>query len=121
MPKKTKSLITPFSPWETDRSRGIEKRYIRMGVSQMVHPATFSLSHTAYRIYTYMKLESGGKRVFLFPKCKWRAYISSGGFQAAKKELIDKGFIIEVENNANLRKPNVYSFSEGWKTVNKSP
>jgi|WetSurMetagenome_2_1015567.scaffolds.fasta_scaffold94276_2 hypothetical protein len=121
MAKNTKPKITPFAPWETTKPNGTEKRYIRMGNSQMLHPTTFGLSNSAFRVYSYMKLESGGCRSFIFPKCKWKAYISPGGFQNAKKELIIKGFIKEVECNANLRKANVYCFSEDWKDVNKSP
>ena len=40
----------------------IEERYIRLGNSQLLHPAMLSLSDKAVRIYTYMLLESGGKR-----------------------------------------------------------
>ena len=107
---------TPFAVWETTQYDGIEKRYIRMGNSQMLHPAVFNLSHSAYRLYTYMKLESSGKMVFEFPKSKWRAFLSAGGFQKAKKELCSAGFIDEIENNANLRKPNLYRFSQRWKS-----
>ena len=61
---------TPFAVWETMRYDGIEKRYIRMGNSQMLHPVVFNLSHSAYRVYTCMKLESGGRIAFEFPKSK---------------------------------------------------
>jgi len=108
---------TPFSIWETIKTDGIEKRYIRMGNSQMLHPSIFNLTHSAFRVYTYMKLESEGKMIFTFPHTKWKAFISKGGFQKAKKELCKAGLIEEIEKNANLRKPNVYRFSTKWKDV----
>jgi hypothetical protein len=108
---------TPFNIWETTKSDGIEERYIRMGNSQMLHPSVFSLTHSAFRVYSYMKLESGGKMIFQFPRRKWRAFISNGGFQKAKKELCVKGFIEQIESNANLRKPNVYKFMTDWKNT----
>ena len=46
---------TPFAVWETTKPDGIEKRYIRMGNSQMIHPTLFGLSHTAFRVYAYMR------------------------------------------------------------------
>ena len=110
-----KNKKTPFSPWETTKINGAEERYIRMGNSQMLHPAVLSLNHTAYRVYTYMKLESGGKPVFEFPKSKWKSFISPSGFQKAKEELCKAGLIEVAQSNANLRKPNVYRFSAAWR------
>jgi len=112
MANRTKTL---FLIWETTKPDGIEKRYIRMGNSQMLHPAILALSHSAFRVYTYMKLESGGGMEFKFPKSKWKKFISPEGFQSAKKELCEKGFIEVVASNANLRKPSVYRFSTAWK------
>lgn len=53
---------TPFPPWQTEKPDGIEKRYIRLGNSQMLHPAMLSLSDKAFRIYVQMLLEAGGQR-----------------------------------------------------------
>ena len=108
---------TPFSPWETTKINGIELRYLRMGNSQMLHPAIRNLTSMAFRVYVYMKLESGGHREFKFPHSKYKSFISSGGFQKALAELCATGLIEIVESNANLRKPNVYRFSEGWKVA----
>lgn len=107
---------TPFFTWETTKPDGIEKRYIRMGNSQMLHPRVLGLTPSAFRVYAYMKLESEGRVEFTFPKSKWRAFLSSGGFQSAKKELCEAGLIEVVEKNANLRKPNKYRFSTAWKS-----
>lgn len=106
---------TPFAPWQTCKDTGIEERYIRLGNSQLLHPAMMSLSDKAVRIYTYMLLESGGKREFTFPRSKYIRISSISAFKNAKEELISKGFIIEKQNNKNLRKANVYEFSEDWR------
>lgn len=106
---------TPFAPWETTKIDGIEKRYIRMGNSQMLHTITLNLNHATFRVYVYMKLESGGKSTFTFPRSKYKKFVSAGGFDRAVKELCEAGLIEVVERNANLRKPNVYRFSDAWK------
>ena len=76
-----------------------------------------SLSPSAFKIYCYMRLESAGNRSFKFPHAKYRSYMSKPTFLKAKKELIDKGFIDVVQNNKNLRKANIYAFSDRWKTL----
>ena len=112
MPRKRK---TPFSSWQTTKGDGIEERYIRLGNSQLLHPAFVNLGDKAIRVYINMLLESGGKKEFTFPYNKYKDYVSKAGFQAVKAELIEKGFIREKQNNSNLRKPNIYEFVEDWK------
>lgn len=112
MPRKK---MTPFPPWQTCKDDGAEQRYIRLGNSQLMHPAIRNLSPTAFKIYTYMLLESGGKRAFTYPYSKYKGIISKQGFQLIKGELIEAGLIREVQNNANLRKPNIYEFTDEWK------
>ena len=43
--------------------------------------------------------------------------MSKPTFLKAKQELIDKGFIDVVQNNKNLRRANIYAFSDRWKTL----
>ncbi len=112
MPRQKK---TPFSPWQTSKTNGIEERYVRLGNSQLLHSSTMGLGDKAFKLYVYMLLESGGKREFTFPRSKYKKLAGNTVFQNAKEELLQKGFIILKQNNANLRKPNVYEFSEGWK------
>lgn len=114
-----KNRKTPFNEWETIYQNGEEKRYMRMGNSQMTHPAFLDLSHPAVNVYIHMKIESGGKRVFEFPYSKYKVFISKQGFQTAKDELVKSGFIQIAEKNANLRKPNKYRFSTSWKSFEK--
>lgn len=106
---------TPFQPWQTNKDNGIEERYIRLGNSQMIAPAMLALSDKAFRIYTNMLLEAGGKKQFIFPRKAYKKIAGHTTFQNAKSELIEKGFIVELQKNKNLRKANVYEFSEDWK------
>lgn len=106
---------TPFPPWQTVKENGIEERYIRLGNSQLLHYAMMELGDKAFRLYVYMLLESGGKIEFTFPRSKYKKLAGNTVFQNAKEELMHKGFIVLKQNNANLRKPNVYEFSENWK------
>ena len=84
---------TPFAPWQTCKESGIEERYIRLGNSQLLHPAMLDLSDKARTIYIYMLLESGGKREFTFPRSKYSKIAGHTVFQNAKDELLQKGFI----------------------------
>lgn len=106
---------TPFAPWQSCKDDGIEQRYIRLGNSQLLHPAMLSLSDKAKIVYIHMLLEAGGKREFTFPRSKYNRIAGHTVFQNAKEELIQKGFIRIRQNNANLRKANIYEFSEEWK------
>lgn len=106
---------TPFPPWQTKKPNGIEERYIRLGNSQLLSNAVLTLNPAAFRVYVYMLLESGGKPVFEFPRSKFIRIISQGGFQKAVKELTAAGFIELEEQNANIRKPNLYRFSDKWR------
>ena len=112
---------TPFAYWESTKPDGIEQRYIRMANTQMVSEAMLSLSNSAFRIYVNMKLESAGKLEYTFPFSKYRIYMTRPTFKQAVDELVDKGFIEVKQHNANLRKANVYRFSDGWKQYKIQP
>ena len=109
--------ITKFEPWETKNSNGVEKRYIRLGVTQMASEVLRNLSPSAFKIYCFMKLESGGKRSFKFPSTKYISYMSKPTFFRVLKELEQKGLVDVIQHNKNLRKSNIYAFSERWKTL----
>ena len=106
---------TPFPPWQTLKQDGIEKRYVRLANTQLCDNVMNKLSNAAFRVYVHMLLESEGKREFTFPASKYEKFTTKPTFQKAKKELIAAGFIVEKQNNSNLRKPNVYEFSDEWK------
>jgi hypothetical protein len=110
-----KRKITPFAPWETKTSDGIEKRYFRLGNSLLYAPAFLQLSPNAKQVYLYMRIESSGKKEFIMPRSKQTKFTSKDSFLRAKEELEAAGFIDTVQNNSNIRKPNIYCFSERWK------
>ncbi len=107
---------TPFPPWTTAKNDGIEQRYIRMGNSLLLHPAYLALSASAKVIYSYMLLEAGGQREFEFPLSKYKRIVSAPTFYKARDELTKGGFVRVKQHNSNLRKPNIYEFSEQWRT-----
>lgn len=106
---------TPFAPWETRASDGIEKRYIRLGNTLLYDPAFLQLSPMAKQAYIYMRIESAGKPEFIMPHSKYTKFAKKDSFLRAREELENAGFIETVQHNGNLRKPNVYRFSERWK------
>ena len=114
MPRKK---ITKFQPWETKNDNGEEKRYIRLGITLMASEPFRSLSPSAFKVYCYMRIESGGKRSFTFPSAKYISYMSKPTFFKALKELEQKGFVDVIQHNKNLRKSNIYAFSERWKAL----
>lgn len=111
--------ITAFKPWETMKDNGIEKRYIRLGDSQLVSEAMRALSNSAFRVYVNMRIESAGNQQFKFTFSKYKSYMTRPTFKKAVKDLEEKGFIDVVEHNANLRKANKYRFSEKWRSYIK--
>ncbi len=106
---------TPFAPWETRTSDGIEKRYIRLGNSLLYSPAFLQLSANAKQAYIYMKIESAGKPEFTMPRSKQILFTNKDSFLRAREELEKAGFIETIQHNGNLRKANVYRFSARWK------
>lgn len=115
----TRVKRVPFPPWLTRAKDGIEKRYCRIGATILASDAMRSLSPSAFKIYCYMLIESAGNREFEFPYRKYKDYMSRPTFTAARDELVKHGFIEIAQNNKNLRKANVYRFTDTWKTYIK--
>lgn len=90
----SKRGITPFPFWQTKKTNGVEDRYIRLGNSQMCSFAMKSLNPNSFKVYAHMLLESGGSMDFQYPYAKFKTICSKDGFQRAKQELLDKGFIV---------------------------
>ena len=111
---RKKDNFVPFPEYFT-LTNGKEKRFIRKGASMMRSKQYIELSATAKVIFDYMALEAGREKHFIFPYSACEEQMSKNTFFRARNELIEAGFITVVENNANLRKPNVYSFSSKWK------
>lgn len=108
---------TPFPPWQTKKPDGIEKRYVRLGNSLLLDANCMALSGNAFRLYVYSLLEAEGKIEFEMPHRKYIKLMTKPTFIKSRDELIEKGFIEVAQNNANLRKANVYRFSDQWKAV----
>lgn len=117
MATSRRKKITPFEPWETKHADGFEKRYFRLGASIMASKPMKDLSASAFRTYCYMRIESAGKRSFEFPNHKYISFMSRPTFFKALKELEQHGFIEVLQHNGNLRKSNVYMFSDKWKQL----
>lgn len=109
------SRCTAFPIWTSAERDLKEKVFLRLGLSQLMHPTTLNLDHAAFQLLVYMLLESRGKKAFKYPYSLYSKFLSKAGFQAAKKQLIAAGFIEETESNAHRKKPNVYAFSDEWK------
>ncbi len=107
-----KSRIAYWLTALLDRGR---EPFVMKGYTFYEHPAVKELKPLTYKIYDYMCKECSGRRDFIFPYSAYKDIASKEGFQKARAELIEKGFIEIVQNNANLRKPNLYRFSEKWK------
>lgn len=120
MSNKNNKRKTKFKIWESAKANCDDGRFMRMSNSLMLHPTTMSLSGSAYKVLGYMILESAGKRVFEFPRKKWRNFMSNSTFQSAKNELIKKGYIELLESGRITKTPNLYRFSSGWKTYKQT-
>ena len=108
---------TPFEKWETKSADGIEKRYFRMGATLMASEPLRTLSPSAFKVLCFMKIESAGKRSFTYSNVKYRSFMSKPTFFKAIKELEEHGFIDVIQHNRNLRRANIYAFSERWKQL----
>lgn len=103
-----------WPPWKSAAASGIEKRFVQLAGSQLESFRTKGLSGSAFKLYVYMLLESCGKKEFTFPHSTYKELMAKPTFEKAKQELINKGYIEIKQNNANLRKPNVYEFTHKW-------
>ena len=87
------------------------------------------LTNNARVLYLYMKLQYyGAKPIKEHPQTDfyfnaalatktYRLYTNLAQFRKDRQQLIDLGFIEIVENRKNMRKKNIYRFSDKWKDV----
>jgi len=134
-----KSRHKDFTPnsWETV---GDNKLSTALYMKMLTSEAYLTLSSNATRLYTYMKLqlygqhgkdkiqdpENKGRDCFVFNKAMWskdtdnphsyRLFGNGKQFKQYKSELIEHGFIDEVQSNWTTREKNIYCFSSRWKT-----
>ena len=110
----------PLPPWVTATPDGREGRFIQLGNTLLLSKTFLALNGNAQLLYIRMVNEAGGHREFTFTAGDARIYkMSKSGFAKSLDELKEKNFIECAENNANLRKANVYRFCDGWKSVGR--
>lgn len=111
-----KQKKTPLKSWETATSDGLsESNYIRLGQSLLYHPAFCTMKPLSQMVYIRMIEHARGKSAFVFPKAIYSKSCSIGGFNSAKAELIERGFIEIVEDNRYTGKETKYHFILDWR------
>lgn len=119
MPKKTKLSTYAFERSDTKKLSSV------LYDSMLSSKAFMTLTPRAKVLYLYMKLQLYGQKpvdndatVFYFNRAlyvgKYELYTKWKDFDADKRQLIDHGFIDEIENGANSRTKNKYKFSGRW-------
>lgn len=110
---------TPLNFWEKGRpiiKSGKEEHFTRLGDSLFTHPAFLELTYTERLLYIYMCRASAGKIEFNFNHSFYTSLgVTKATFQRAVNTLIEKKFIRKVLQGKNVRKSNVYRFTNEWK------
>lgn len=123
-----RSKKKPPEAWE---SIGKNNKFVRLFYEQLYSNAAKKLTPRQRALYLYMKAQYSGKHTGKSPDGKsnhfcfsWRQaheetalYGSKQTFYADIKALEVIGFIECVENNKNLRKKNIYAYSDKWKSI----
>ena len=114
--------------WESTKA-GAE-HFTRIHDSLLISKAFTGLNARQRVLYIYMKSQYKGEKVtkdtpngnkdqfrfnWAFQQEKYKLYTNKETFYKDIKALEESGFIICAENNRNLRKCNVYQFSDEWK------
>lgn len=106
----------PLNAWETATKDGMsDPFYIRLGQSLLDHPAYCTMKPLSQVIYIQMVKQAKGKTAFEFPHSVYSKYCSNDGFNKAKVQLIERGFIEVITDNRFTGKENKYKFSSAWK------
>lgn len=106
-----------IKPWLSGRVDCREKRFIQVGNTLMLSETFQCLSPGSKYLYFCMALESAGRSYFTFPLGAAKKYgIRGSSLRRHINELEQKGFIVR-HSMKNLRQPNDYNFSYGWKDV----
>lgn len=120
-----KTKKQPPEKWE---NQGQNERFIRLHIGLLESDAYLSLKPRQMVLYSYMKLQYKGKENKNRPKEQfefswskankiYKLYTNKNYFYDDINALITSGFIDCIENNKNLRKSNVYAFSDRWKST----
>ena len=116
MARKKAAAHCKILPWLSAKGDNHEGRFLQVGNSLLLSKEFQKLKLATQHCYLCMALESGGQKTFRFPLSSAKKYnISSSTLRRCTEELEKKGFI-KIQSNANIRKPNVYTFCIDWKT-----
>lgn len=113
-----------FKPYDCMKN-GESNLSATLYVSMLESPAYKDLSSSAIRLYNYMVLQlygqqaiDGDELTFFFNRglyMRYELYKNWSQFARDRKQLIEHGFIEEIENGHNTRTKNKYRFSDKWK------
>ena len=106
---------TPLNYWQTASPYGDEKYFVRLGATLLQSEAFLKLSNKAKIAYIYMIAAAKDGAEFIFPAREHARIMARATFAAAKRELIEAGFITEKENGYTERKETIYRFSLNWR------
>ena len=76
--------------------------------------AFLKLTPNARLLYMAMGLSAKGRERFTFPHSAYTKLVSKDSFVRARSQLIESGFIVEMERYRT--RPTVYSLSSDWMT-----
>lgn len=102
--------------WLSADAHGNEKSFIVVGSSLITSKSFQALSPGARAVYFAMANECKGQRDFAFPQAvATKKYgIAARSLWRYVEELTAGGWIA-AQSGANVRQPNLYSFSFAWK------
>lgn len=114
-----------YKPYDFQKS-GSSNLSATIYASVLESPAFLSLPLSARALFVYMQLQLYGQRavdddetIFFFNRALWlsryKLYKKWEQFDRDRRQLIQHGFIEEVENGSNTRTKNKYKFSDKWK------
>ena len=117
MPRRKAATNCKISPWLSARPDNKERRFIQVGDTFLLSDRVKELNNGAFRLYVCMAMEAGMNTVFTFPasSAKKCGFTSNNGFELAKKELIEAGFIRIKSSGKCTREKNIYEFCYDWK------
>ncbi len=110
----SKKRAQPLPFWLTATADGRES-FIRIGQTLLKSTQFQALSTGTRYLYVCMAAESKGEREFTFPLSAAKSYgITKNSLTRHVEELKRAGFIT-VNSGANVRAPNIYTFSFSWR------
>lgn len=104
----------PIPFWLTATTDGRES-FTRIGQSLLKSTQFQGLSTGARYLYLCMTAESKGAREFTFPLSAAKAYGIAPRSLWRQVDELKKGGFVEFNSGANVRAPNLYTFSLTWR------